>query len=1027
MSRLQVLFLCAAVAVFVTTAALWPAKPTIEEKLLDRFDQELGLIPRFIGAKPALSCGREGNTAPPVFCPGVRKSHLSEEELKLEAREARESGRERPRFLRNLLRAETPEDRVSLLKELEERLEENPNCPELLNDLAVVHLIREGNGEEPAAYAEAFDLLERANKSAAAPPEVLFNRTFVLTSLGLRQEARRSASRLANFGIPDWTQIAFRLLQTERFPIKDDPASRRAQAEVLLGEWGALTVAGDARAAAVKLAKAKDLALTLANESGDLLLVDTIAVIEGTSSAIRKKDLAAGHKIFFEARGQRSYSNCALRTKLEEARSLLSGKSPFVFWILLDRAICDYFDKRYTSANLILDEIHRELNQKSYLALAGRENWITGLVKLRQGRFLEAEAAYKDAIEFFDGLGELCHVAAVTSLRARNFEQLGVPSEAWRFRLKALAHLDSVSDAVRRYDLLEEAGDGALLQSRRDLARSYIDQRLTWAEHAAQLNPELRDLPIFTLLASSSLFHESGDFETAGRCLRRASLLLSELPLEFTTRAQLEFSLAASTASLPSFEPGAMTALTAIDNALAFFRGDALTDGDALFRLDLLWKRAQVNERHGQTSQSLDDLDRALYEVRTLRLRIENFELRTRLQVIARRLAEAKIRLEIDSLKDPWQALSTLESSSNQAIYDLIRLPKDAQAVERAALSAIPGDLQIVRYGSLDDRLLIFSLTRAGLDLKQFPFDRAAALTDAATCREAVLADRPKIENAACTRLADLLLPKALDLEPRRTGRLLIIHDSFTQSVPFSFLIQPGTGQPVAEMFSLSFSLGLPLLLASTRESADFPTDPAFLLVANPTINNNLFPGLSNLASATASAEYFRFKTGMKVIRGDEATKTKVLEELKKADVVLFETHGVLALDAWGTQGLVLATTGRNPRLSESLLTLHDLVQQDLSSLHTVILGACSTRPTTPLGTAESSGLAAIFLARGVPFVVTTSGKVRDSVAAELLRKFTRYLDEGMSAPSAFHSSQRDSIHQSRSEALSFMLYTNQL
>lgn len=149
--------LLAAAIVFLSTAALWPRQENLEEKFLAKLDQELGLVPRFLGAKPVLPCEKKENTALPVLCPDAKTRTLTPEELSDEAAEVWSSGNPRLSMFRDLLREDRPEARATIQRQVESRLEKNKNSPTLLNDLAVIHLIRAGKGEEPEGYTGAFD------------------------------------------------------------------------------------------------------------------------------------------------------------------------------------------------------------------------------------------------------------------------------------------------------------------------------------------------------------------------------------------------------------------------------------------------------------------------------------------------------------------------------------------------------------------------------------------------------------------------------------------------------------------------------------------------------------------------------------------------------------------------------------------------------------------------------------------------------------------------------------------------------
>lgn len=966
-------------AIFLATAALWPSQPKVEDLLLASIDQELGLLPRFLGAKPVLLCRGDNTTVAPALCPGAAPKTFTPQEITHEARWVLDGKSARAEIFRRLLR--DPQDRGELQNELEAKLATAPDSPELLNDLAVIHILRAATGEEPAGYAEAFDLLDRAADSEVAPPEVLFNRVFVLASLGLRREARRTAARLANEGQSEWSKLALELLATPTLPNGQDPASRRAKAETLLGEWGQAMEQGNTEEAAEKLAMAKELAEAIAREQGDSLLAESVQAIEGADTETLNR-LSWGHAAFFRARGSEAYSSSTKAEDLEIARTELAGRTPFVSWVHLDSAICSFFARDFLGAERYLEKIRIALAGQNYLALQGREGWIRGLVMLRQGRFADAEEAYRYALASFEKLDERAHMVAVTSLRARNYEQLGVQGEAWRYRTEAMARLDALmGDHARRYDLLEEAGEAALRQDRHRLALAYLDQRLLSAEQAGRTAEPFRDLPVFTLLARATALESAGDIEAAQETMDLVARRATGLPPDLATRKQIEVMLAAQKSSLPPLESPA-TALEAVNQAISFFSSNDLPDGDTLFKLDLLWRKSQIHRSHGQVYPALAVLEDALAEVRRLRVRLEEPELRARLQGMARKLADAKIELELDELNEPWRALSTLESSSNQALYDLMNLPPEEQVVDPNILKRIPAGTRILRYGSLADRVLIFSLERSGLSVVQIPSDREQFRASAAHCQKAL----PKANGEgrqSCSFLAQSLLPEKLNLDPLSTRRLMVVQDPLTQLAPLLHLRRTPSSDAVAIEFQTEFTLGLPLLL---HNAAGAPSpqqaERRFLFVADPDFDRTISPKLRRLSGAAKSSERYNQLPGSIVVAGSHATKARVLAELATATLAQFETHSVISMDRWNTQGLLLATDRAAPHAGASILSGADLLNIDLRQLQIVVLGACSTMPRFQQEYPETLDLAAIFLARGVPLVATTASDISDSVSA---------------------------------------------
>jgi hypothetical protein len=985
-SRLRVAFLCAAVVVFVTTAALWPAKPSIEEKLLDRFDQELGLIPRFIGAKPTLPCEREGNTAPPVFCPGERKTQLSEKELILEAREARESGRERPRFLRNLLRAELPEDRENLQRELEDRIEENPNSPELLNDLAVVHLIRAGKGEEPAGYAEAFDLLNRATQAADPPPEALFNQEFALISFGLRHEARRMSVRLAASESPDWDNLALGLLAPTNIPTNNDSARWRASAEVFLGEWGKLTVAQKAVDAQAKLEAARKIAQTLANQKGDYLLVDSVKAIDEADLRTKHR-LARGHAAFFEARDTKIYADCEKKALLWEAQSAFEDSSPFGAWVHLDDAICGYFERDFLRSEAHFNQIRQILQGKPYHALRGREGWVRGLVRVRQGRFGEAENAYEEASKSFNNVGERSHGVAIASLRALNFEQIGAVEEAWDFRMAVLSDLGYVSDQVRIYDHFEAVILSITRQRRFDLARFFLAEQLSVAQSAAAQSARNLDLPGFVLAASVRLAIDSGTFSASEpkEQLKQAYLALARLPLDHPTRNRQQLDLAVIRSLLNPEDRAA--GIEAIDRALAFFKGQILNAGDRIHVLRLIRDRAMFHELTGDILAAHRDLENGLEEIDWQRAQVREPENRVRFLAAVRSIVEQKLRIEIDSLKDPWRALHTIETNSNRLLLDELPRAKpfpyreDIEEFKRAVLALSP-DRLVVRYGHLPSRLLTWSIYQGQLEFQETPVNSNGLLKEIQNCRRASELGMAQVENA-CHTTAELLIPRAWRSHPE-TQAVQVITDDLVDPAPFPALISKYGIKNSQGSRTLTFSPGL--LVSIYRARNRLSTDSALsrpLFVLNPAFPKTFFPSLLELKVADSSlASFAKIFPDAQFLVGPAATKHAVLEALKTATFLHFEGHAVVDPIDPARSGLVLASDRDDMAPLDSVLTALDLSQDTHPHLRFAVLGGCSTAPKYYSASADSAGLALQMLLQGVSRVLVSVTPLQDSKAA---------------------------------------------
>jgi CHAT domain-containing protein/tetratricopeptide (TPR) repeat protein len=973
----------------------------IEEKLLDRFDKDLGLIPRFIGAKPRLPCEPEGNTAPPVLCPGEGKTQLNEEQLILEAREARQSGRERPQFLRNLLRAEFPEDWEKLQRKLEDVLTDRPNSPEILNDLAVIHLIRASKGQEPAGYAEAFELLERAVSAEKPPPvEAQFNRVFVLMSLGLRHEARRASCQLAKTGSADWARLAFQLLATRELRTADHPASQRSKAEVLLGEWGALSEAGDIVAARKRLTEAKNLAQGLADKSGDRLLIDAVTAIE-TGNSHSRWFLVRGHAAFFRGRGAKLYSTCKPEADLLQAEASLRGRTPFVAWIHLDLAICSYFDRDFVRADQAFEEIQQVLAGHHYLALQGREGWIRGLVRTGQGRFWEAEDAIHQGLDAFAAAGEIGHSIVLTSLLARNFEKLGATSEAWVYRNEALSQIDNITSVQRRYDILEESGIAAGRQNRIRLNMVILQEQLARVETASKRGEDTDDLLGYILIKLAILQSRLGDRAGALIGLDQAQVHWQNLSPSHESRERQRLDLDLTRAQID--DSLAQDVIARIDRSLEYFSGPEAEKGDRLHILQLLILRAQWHQSIGNVEAATLDFAEGLEEISRQRAQATEPEHRASFLSAKRTFLEAKVRFEMDLLRKPRQALLTIESQKTLDLPEASKVISNEAELE-ALISSIPAGLQILRFATLEDRLLIWILEHQRFRMESRHISHQQLKTTIERCRDAAQTSALTETLSACDNLAELLLP--LNFETATPETVMLVPDLEIWGVPFS-LLRPSSGSRL--LIDTSQIIWFPQLPGDLRSNSRSPSaktrsHPEAAIVLNPNSRATPFSRLPQLKDLAESREAFtQIYPRARVLVGGLATRHAVLGALASSKIFHFSGH---SYRTGNLQGLVVASNDTDPGEADCLIASTDLSKQHFPKLHLAVLAACETSRTVGPDLAPFPALAESLLTAGARQILSTSWPIPDSPGAVFSKRFHLLIQMGFSSESACRQAQ---------------------
>jgi CHAT domain-containing protein len=843
-----------------------------------------------------------------------------------------------------------------------------------------VHLIRAGKGEEPAGYAEAFDLLNRVANNEATAPQVLFNRALVLKSLGLRQEARRAAREFALSSSPDWAQQTASLVDLKPLFTGNDPASRRARAEALLGKWGTLKNTGQTIAAVENLLEAKQVAQGLANEVGDRLLVDAIMTIELAGDARLQKRLALGHALFYRARGSHIYSDCEMISSLRQAQANLS-ESPFKAWVHLDQAICGYFEKDYAFSEVQLEKIRGNAANTAYSSLQGRMYWIYGLVLLRQGRFADAQESIRAGIRYFEKAGELGHKVVLTSLLARTFEGVGAAAEAWQHRQKALASLPEVKDTQRRYDILEESFIAARRQKRPHLALHFLQEQLKTVEAGAQQGENVDDLVAYILIQKASLHADMDQGADALASLELADDYWRRLTPHHESRRRQRLDIDLGRSQLNGLPPRFV--LQAIDNSLEFYAGPASNAGDRLHVLRLLSLRAQWHQKSGDIDSAKDDFKQGLLEVnRQRRLAILPLEQAYYLAA-QRQFVEKKIKFEIDVLKDPWMALFTSEVATQKQnstvltnqVQVLLTSPFSFQArVSRLPLAGI-----LIRYFQLTDELLIWTLRDGLLGLERRSL-RDSHLRDLINdCRNSINTAQSTAEAVKnCEGLATAILPKVLDDLPKET-LIRIVPDANTHGVPFALLplangrslliSHPIVTVPALSWLAVRFSERRPPKL-------DVLKRPVF--VCTPTHSKFAFPRLPALAQA--SCPYL--PAGAVLLQREEASLPQVLKHFQQATYFQFDGHAIPDPDNPLETALVLAPNGADGDRRTMLMNSSVISSIRAPALSLVFLNACDSAGVENRYGFEFADLATSFLASNAESVVATIWPVDNAAAA---------------------------------------------
>ena len=189
-----------------------------------------------------------------------------------------------------------------------------------------------------------------------------------------------------------------------------------------------------------------------------------------------------------------------------------------------------------------------------------------------------------------------------------------------------------------------------------------------------------------------------------------------------------------------------------------------------------------------------------------------------------------------------------------------------------------------------------------------------------------------------------------------------------------------GTGRLLPPELAWSY-----VLQGSRPAAAPAATSPApsRLVVANPESPADLkLPPLGPYPDEAAR--------GATVLRGADATPTRVLQAMREASVIEFHTHGIIGNDVTEPSYLVLS-----PELDRQYaLTAADVAQVALAGAPLVILGACHAAASSR-SLEGGTGLAEAFLRSGARAVVASPDAIPDLAATAFFAAVRERVERG--------------------------------
>jgi CHAT domain-containing protein len=878
-------------------------------------------------------------------------------------------------------------------------------------------LLEKGCADDVPALVRALAAAQHAVHDAPTLPEAAFNRALIMEELHLDQAAvaeyRRSVQldptsawsveakeRIRRLIKPTrmeaWEQIKAVFAQSS-VSVPDDAVLRRivdqyrqetrgtVEVEVL-ADWGVAEEAGETAKAKAKLQMARAVGRTFIDATGDSLLAEAVAVIDRASPRDRAV-LAQAHRLYREARTlQRDRRPRLAEPIFEHVRLLfLAAGSPMADVVEYWTVNCASDGPALGVAMMRMRASVRHLPPR-YRSLSGLWAWQEATMMSRIGMHNEALAAYNRAFATFDALGEVGSRTHMLNAVAFTNASLGRTTEAWTIREELFRFMSESGKPELGQSTIDAAARTELAAGNMDTAHALF------AIAAAMTGPNPRlhfDAVLWQALTAERL----GWKQEAARSLQRARAASQKIA-DPSLRQAADDDLRLATALLVADPLRRASLLTAYIEAVT-------RRTDTIHLPSAYAERARAHVAAGNLLAAQSDFALALSEIESRGEGVDAPDFRdsyfARTDAVIRELADV-----LDRSGDQVGALAANER------WRARMLDRSAVALQSAAeirnlTRLLPPDLTLVEYVALPNRLLVFKLTRRGIDMERIAIGREALRRRADEFANGVR--RGTIDHRRAAELYRLLGSPAAQF-------LVIVPDPALDSVPFAALVDPADKKYLIQRSTLVFAPSATAFVAALQRRGPLPPHPRALVVGDPHFDVSAF-ALAPLPASRREAAVVASLYGAAPLIGGAAAKDRVVEEMSRADVVHIGSHAVTGGDDPQRSCLVLAPSAAGP----GALYVHELARLPLSNVRVVVVAGCrSARATDAANSLRNIALA--FNAAGAANAIGSSWDIDDATGARIFGDLHRRLLTGTSPSVALQETQL-SLMRSPSSRLS--------
>jgi CHAT domain-containing protein len=343
----------------------------------------------------------------------------------------------------------------------------------------------------------------------------------------------------------------------------------------------------------------------------------------------------------------------------------------------------------------------------------------------------------------------------------------------------------------------------------------------------------------------------------------------------------------------------------------------------------------------------------------------------------------------------------TLQQEMRQ-LLDQSSKPLRAEELKRR----LPENVAVVEYMVSDEKLLTWVIRESSLDFT----------STAITGHELELLTERYLELMTVNAREEDLVRVSSELYEKLLGpvlprlsvgsALIFIPDRFLDGIPFAALIDPASGRYLVQERVVGIAPSATHYVEAARLDRDLARKTAMsaLVVASPSFDRALFPRLSDLPSAEASAEAIAgLYAESQVLTREKATKSRFLDGAGSHSIVHFGGHTLINLEFPAVSRLVFAPGGGS---DSGVLYAYELYEQRFQETRLVILASCSSARRSSSSAGGTGSLAAAFLAAGVPAVLASLWDIEDEAAGAFSTLFHQRFRESGDAWQAVRASQ---------------------